>query len=65
MWTAYIVVLGLTGPAYIATRQADSPAACIAAIKSYSQPETIIVASGCIADNHRPQPERRPAKDRT
>ena len=65
MWTAYIVVLGLTGPAYIATRPADNETACLAALRSFSQPETIVVASGCIADAHRPQPVRKPAADRT
>ena len=64
MWTAYIVVLGLTGPAYIATRPADNEAACLAVLRSFSQPETIVVASGCIADSHRPAPVRKPAADR-
>jgi hypothetical protein len=65
MWTAYLIVMTITGAVHIATVPAKDPGACISAIKSYSQPETIVVASGCIADAHRPQPERKPAAGRT
>jgi hypothetical protein len=65
MWTAYLIVMTLNGAVHIASAPAKDAVSCIAAIKAYSQPETIVVASGCIADDHRPKPERRSAKERT
>ena len=67
MWTAYLLVMTLGGAVHVATLPAKDPAACIAAIRSYNQPETILVASGCIADAHRPAPEpaRKSAEGRT
>jgi hypothetical protein len=65
MWTAYILVMTLGGAVHIATKPAEDAAACVAVLRSFNQPETIVVASGCIADDHRPQPLRKPAADRT
>ena len=65
MWTAYLIVMTLGGAVHIATRPADDEAACLTVVRSFNQPETIVVASGCIADSHRPAPVRKPAADRT
>jgi hypothetical protein len=65
MWTAYLIVMTLGGAVHIATKPADDEVACLAVLRERAQPETIVVASGCIADAHRPQPVRKPAADRT